>query len=185
MVIEAQAVVYMLKYLTLTRFADIGFYFVPTSKCLSNITAVVFSIYYDSAGPKVCQLVLSFLRSTIIHKFQRISLTCVLRAHDSIPFLEKKLSGIEKVLTTFTIPDKFFPKTDLLLDPFSKDLTNFTKIYTLCHMDSFNMSDLIMLDMNQHQLWWVLFWDILRSPIKEEKKHSNLTRSSPGQLFWD
>lgn len=104
MVIEAQAVVYMLKYSTLTRLADIGFYFVPTSKCLCNITADVFSIYYDSAGPKVCQLVLSFLRSTIIHKF-------------------------------------------------SKDLTNFTKIYTLCHVDSFNMSDLMMLDMNQHQLW--------------------------------
>jgi len=89
--------------LSLARFTDTGFYFVPTSKCLSNITAV-FSIYYDSAGPKVYQLVLSFLRSTIIHKF-------------------------------------------------SKDVTNFTKIYTLCHMDSFNMSDLMMLDMNQHQLW--------------------------------
>ena len=44
----------------------------------------------------------------------RILLTCVLRANNSIPFLEKVLLGIEKVLTVFSIFDKFFPKTDLL-----------------------------------------------------------------------
>ena len=33
---------------------------------------------------------------------------CVLRTHNSIPFLEK-------VLTTFSIPDKIFPKTNLLI----------------------------------------------------------------------
>ena len=39
----------------------------------------------------------------------------VLRAHNNILFLEKILSGIEKVLTAFSILDKFFPKIDLLI----------------------------------------------------------------------
>ena len=40
---------------------------------------------------------------------------CALRAHNSIPFLEKILSRIEKVLTSFSIPDKIFPKMNLLI----------------------------------------------------------------------
>ena len=38
-----------------------------------------------------------------------------LRAYNSILFLEKVLLKIEKVLTTFSIPNKIFPKTDLLM----------------------------------------------------------------------
>ena len=38
----------------------------------------------------------------------------VLRTHNSISFLEKVLSRIEKVLTTFPISNNFFSKTDLL-----------------------------------------------------------------------
>ena len=44
-----------------------------------------------------------------------ILLMCELRAHNSISFLEKILSGIEKILTTFSIPNKIFLKTDLLM----------------------------------------------------------------------
>ena len=40
---------------------------------------------------------------------------CVLRAYNGIPFLEKVLLKIEKVLIVFSIPDKIFPKTDLLM----------------------------------------------------------------------
>ena len=40
---------------------------------------------------------------------------CALRAHNGIPFLEKVLLKIEKVLIVFSIPDKIFPKTDLLM----------------------------------------------------------------------
>ena len=40
---------------------------------------------------------------------------CALKAHNRIPFLEKVLLGIEKVLTVFSIPDKNFSKTDLLM----------------------------------------------------------------------
>ena len=48
----------------------------------------------------------------------RILLTCVLREHNSKLILEKILLGIEKVLTTFSIPNKTFPKIDLLTGPF-------------------------------------------------------------------
>ena len=41
---------------------------------------------------------------------------CALRAHNSKLILEKGLSGIAKVLTTFSIPNKTFPKMDL--DPY-------------------------------------------------------------------
>ena len=44
-----------------------------------------------------------------------ILLMCALRAHNNISFLEKILSRIEKILTTFSIPNKFFLKTDLLM----------------------------------------------------------------------
>ena len=40
---------------------------------------------------------------------------CALRTHNSKLILEKGLSGIEKVLTTFLIPNKTFPKMDLLM----------------------------------------------------------------------
>ena len=39
---------------------------------------------------------------------------CALRSHNIIPFLENVLSEIEKVLTAFLIPDKIFPKMNLL-----------------------------------------------------------------------
>ena len=45
----------------------------------------------------------------------RILLTYVLRAHNSKLILEKVLLGI---LTTFSIPNKTFPKMDLLTGPF-------------------------------------------------------------------
>ena len=54
----------------------------------------------------------------------RILLPCVLSAHNSIPFLEKVLSGIENVLTTFSISDKIIPKTDLLTGPLIVKITN-------------------------------------------------------------
>ena len=38
-----------------------------------------------------------------------------LRAHNNITFLENVLSEMEKVLTAFSIPDKIFSKTDLLM----------------------------------------------------------------------
>jgi len=40
---------------------------------------------------------------------------CVLRTHNSIPILKKNLSEIEKMLTVFSIFDKIFLKTDLLM----------------------------------------------------------------------
>ena len=40
---------------------------------------------------------------------------CTLRAHNSIPFLEKVLSRVKEVLTTFSILDKKISKTDLLM----------------------------------------------------------------------
>ena len=40
---------------------------------------------------------------------------CPLRAHNSKPVLEKSLSEIEKVLSTLSIPNKTFPKMDLLI----------------------------------------------------------------------
>ena len=40
---------------------------------------------------------------------------CAQRVNNSIPFLEKVLSGIEKVLTIFSIPDKIFLKTNFLM----------------------------------------------------------------------
>ena len=40
---------------------------------------------------------------------------CALRTHNNISFLEKVLLRIEKVLTVFSIPNKFFSKTDLLM----------------------------------------------------------------------
>ena len=42
-------------------------------------------------------------------------LTCALRIRSSILFLEKVLLGIEKVLIIFSIFDKFFLKTNLLM----------------------------------------------------------------------
>ena len=50
--------------------------------------------------------------------FIRIFLTCVQRAHNSISFLEKVLLRIKKILTTFSILNKNFLKTDLLTKPF-------------------------------------------------------------------
>ena len=40
---------------------------------------------------------------------------CVLRTYNNIQFLEKVLLGIEKFLTAFSIPDKIFPKMNLLM----------------------------------------------------------------------
>ena len=40
---------------------------------------------------------------------------CALRTHNNILFLEKVLLRIEKVLTVFSISNKFFSKTDLLM----------------------------------------------------------------------
>jgi len=42
-----------------------------------------------------------------------ILLTCALKTHNSISFLEKVLSEIKKILTAFSIPNKNFSKTDL------------------------------------------------------------------------
>ena len=42
-----------------------------------------------------------------------ILLTCALKAHNSISFLEKVLLEIKKILTVFSIPNKIFPKTNL------------------------------------------------------------------------
>ena len=39
----------------------------------------------------------------------------VLRVYNNIQFLEKILSRIEKFLTAFSIPDKIFPKMNLLM----------------------------------------------------------------------
>ena len=54
------------------------------------------------------------LRHDKIIIYIRILLTCALKAHNNILFLEKILLGIEKILTTFSISDKFFSKTNLL-----------------------------------------------------------------------
>ena len=40
---------------------------------------------------------------------------CALRVHNSKPILEKSLLKIEKVLITFSILNKNFPKMDLLM----------------------------------------------------------------------
>ena len=60
-------------------------------------------------------------RRTVLDRFEittlyiyiyiyKILLTCALRAYNSILFLEKGLSGIEKALTIFSIPNKIFPR---------------------------------------------------------------------------
>ena len=51
-----------------------------------------------------------------------------LRAHNNITFLENVLLEIEKVLTVFSIPDKIFSKTDLLMYAL-RAYINWTRIY--------------------------------------------------------
>ena len=60
---------------------------------------------------------------------KRILLICALRAHNSKPILKKVLLGIEKVLTTFSIPNKTFPKMDLLINRTLKKKGNFIYCY--------------------------------------------------------
>ena len=81
-----------------------------------------------------CVFVGTSLMFTLRYMY-RILLTCVLRVHNSIPFFKKVLSGIEKILTafsiinkifkTFSISDKIFPKIDVL-----RAYINQTHIYT-------------------------------------------------------
>ena len=52
---------------------------------------------------------------------------CAQRVNNSIPFLEKVLSGIEKVFTIFSIPDKIFLKTNLLMYALEIYSRNFSK----------------------------------------------------------
>ena len=51
-----------------------------------------------------------------------------LRAHNNITFLENVLLEIEKVLTAFSIPDKIFSKTNLLMYAL-RAFINWTHIY--------------------------------------------------------
>ena len=62
---------------------------------------------------------------------------CALRAYNSIPFLEKVLSEIEKMLTTFSISDKIFPKIDLLMHALrasTLDVVNVPNVKYLAHL---------------------------------------------------